>query len=273
MARTANVLFMILVMFVPVISPGVGSAADVLTKNYLMDNEWGPDIGDLGLYFKFAPDNTFKTDSNYEGGDFYIGTYQVTGNKLALKISKAGGESRDLIGKTLAYTLVYDNDAIYFTTYLDLANSSNYQDRTIKKLWNHNAIVKNGQKRIFQKMRTKTINNLATIKDTTSYYEFPREGSKRFMFSIFDDKHDKVSEWSYTVPAEVLRQPYLNGQIRLILRTAERDNNNLYWYCIDLPIGNGGYDGLKLEGSGKEWNKSSLGWIKQTDIVKITPRK
>ncbi len=87
MARTTNFLFLILAMFVSVISSKVGSAADVLTKNYLMNNVWGPDIGELGLYFKFTPDNTFKTDSNYEGGDFYSGTYQITGNKLTLKIS------------------------------------------------------------------------------------------------------------------------------------------------------------------------------------------
>ncbi len=117
------------------------------------------------------------------------------------------------------------------------------------------------------------MNDLVAIKDMTSYYEFPHGDSKRFMFSIFDDKHDKLSDWSYTVPAEILRQPYLDGRVRLILRTAEKDNKNRYWYCIDLPIGNGGYDRLKLEGSRTEWNKRSIGWIKQTDIVKIRPRK
>lgn len=273
MANFITALFIVVVMFLPGTSPAFGGAINVLTKEYLLNNEWGPDLADLGLYFKFAPDNTFKTGSNYEGGDYYIGTYEITDNKLILKISKAGDSGRDLIGTTLAYTLTYDKAATYFDTFLDLENSTNYQDRTIKKLWNHKSVVKNGQKRIFQKIKVVTINDLAEIKETTVYHQFPREDSNRFMFSIFDDKNLKESDWSLTIPADYLHQPFLNGKIRLIFRTLEKDNKNRYWYCIDLPVGNGGYDRLKLEGSDKEWNKRSIGWIKQTDVVKINPRE
>ncbi len=271
MDKLASALLIVIVMLTPVLSPVYGRTADALTKEYLINNEWGPDIGELGLFFKFSGD-TFKTDSNFEGGAFYSGTYEIVGDKLSLKILKAG-EGRELIGKTLIYDLMYDYDAIYFTQYLVLENGENYKDSELKKLWNHSTIVKNGQNRIFHNVKTITTNDLVAIKDTTSYYEFPRKDSKRFIFSIFDDKHDKLSDWSYTVPAEILRQPYLAGQIRLILRTAEKDGKNRYWYCIDLPIGNGGYDRLKLEGSDKEWNKRSVGWIKETDIVKKRPRK
>lgn len=249
-----------------------GAAEDVLSKEYLINSEWGPDIGELGLTFKFAIDGTFKTDANFEGGAYYSGAYKIVDKKLTLKIIKAG-EGRELIGKTLIYNLAYDNEAIYFTQYLALESGENYKDSDLKKLWNHSIVVKNGQRRIFQNIKVITINDLAAIKDSTSYHEFPRENSKRFMFSIFDDKHDRVSDWSYTVPAEILRQPYLDGRIRLILRTAEKDRKSRYWYCIDLPIGIGGYDRLKLEGSDKEWNKRSIGWIKETDIVKMRPRK
>lgn len=272
MARIAIVLFIALSILLTTTFPTYGKSTDVLTKEYLTHNEWGPDIGDLGLYFKFSPDDTFKTDANFEGGAYYSGSYEITGKKLVLKIIKAG-EGRELIGKTLIYNLAHDNNAIYFTEHLALEHGENYKDSDLRELWNHGTVVKNGGKRVYQNIKAITTNDLATIKDATYYFEFPRDDSKRFMFSIFDDKHDKLTDWSYTVPVEILRQPYIDGQIRLILRTAEKDYKNIYWYCIDLPIGIGGYDRLKLDGSDKEWNKRSIGWIKQTNIVKTRPRK
>ncbi len=272
MARIRTVLFIAIVMFMPVISPAYGGVdTDVLTREYLINNEWGPNVGELGLFFKFSGD-TFKTGANFEGGAYYSGTYEIVDKKLVLKITQAG-EGRALIGKSLIYKLAYDSDAIYFTKYLALENGEKYKDSDLRKLWNHNTIVKNGQSRIFQNIKSVTINDLAAIKDSTSYYQFPREDSKRFMFSIFDDNTMKRGDWSYTVPLEILHQPYLNGKIRLILRTVEKDKKSRYWYCIDLPIGNGGYDHLKLEGSNKDWNKASIGWIKETDVQKITTRK
>ena len=105
------------------ISPACGDDADALTKEYLRNNEWGPNIGELGLSFKFAIDNTFKTEANFEGGAYYSGAYEITDKKLVLKIIKAG-EGRELIGKELIYKLVHDYDATYFTKYLELENSN-----------------------------------------------------------------------------------------------------------------------------------------------------
>lgn len=271
MARLTIALFTIIVMLMPVVSPA-NTATDVLTKESLVNNEWGPNIGELGLYFHFTTDNTFRTDANFEGGAGYSGTYEIADRKLVLNIIKAG-EGKELIGKELIYQLASDNNAIYFTKYLALENGENYKGRMLWKLWNHKAIVKNGQKRTFQGEKVVTINDLATIKENTTYYQFPQKTSKRFMFSILDDNSMKSSDWSYTVPSEILKRPYLDGKIKLLLRTTEKDQKNGFWYCIVLPVGTGGYDGLRIEKSDKFWNGANIGWIKETDIMKINSRK
>ncbi len=76
-----------------------------MTKDYLINNEWGPNFGKLELYFKFAKDNTFKTETNFEGGAGYSGTYKIANQKLVLKIISAG-EGREFIGKELIYALL-----------------------------------------------------------------------------------------------------------------------------------------------------------------------
>lgn len=245
----------------------VGDNADVLTKKYLRNNKWGPNIGELGLYFEFAADNTFKTDANFEGGAYYSGKYEINNKRLVLKIIKAG-EGQELIGKELSYKVVSDNNAIYFTTYLELENSENYKDVAIKKIWNHSAIVKNGEKRNYQNSKVETISDIAILNENTNYYQFPSASSKRFMFSIHDSKADKLAELSYIVPPQAFW--FSDKKAQLILRTVEKDSSNIRWYYIDLPVDNGGYDIVKIEGSADYWNGSSLGWIKETDIIKIT---
>lgn len=96
--------------------------ADVSSQNYLIRNEWGPEIGHLGLYFEFASDNTFKTDANFEGGSYYSGTYEFKDDKVKLKIVNAG-EWPELKGRELTYRLKQDNNSIFFTEYLEIENS------------------------------------------------------------------------------------------------------------------------------------------------------
>jgi len=241
-------------------------SADNATQNYLTLNEWGPDMGHLGLYFEFAPNNTFKTDANFEGGAYYSGTYEFKDDKLKLKIVNPG-EWPELKGKELTYRLKQDNAGIFFTEALELENADFYKDIDLKKLLNQRKIVANDQKRIYQNTPVLTINKSATINDGTNYYQEPNENSKRIMFSIFDDSKDKPGDWSYVVPTEVLQAA--SGGVQLIARTIEKDDKNRYWYCILLPVGSGRYDMIKIEGSDKSWPGLDVGWIKDTDVKKI----
>lgn len=271
MVRVTNLLLIVIANFLPVMSPAYAGNADLLGKEILINNEWGPNFGELGLYFKFAKDNTFKTETNFEGGAGYSGTYKIAGQKLVLKIITAG-EGKEFIGKELIYRLFSDDAAIFFTKFLELENGEKYWDVDIRKLWNQRELVNNDQRLVFQNIKAVTINDFATIKESTSYYQFPKEDSKRFMFSVYDDKTMKSSDLSYVIPAQRLHEPYLDGLIQLILRTTEKDDKNRYWYCIVLPVSNGSYDHLRLEGSDKGWDGKSIGWIKETDIVKIKSR-
>lgn len=137
-----------------------------------------------------------------------------------------------------------------------------FKDIDLKKLWNQRKIVANNQKRIYQSIAAQTMNNTAEIKDDANYYQGPSEDSRRFMFSIWDDINDKMGDWTHSVPSRT-------GRVQLILRTLRKDSKNLYWYFITLPVGNGRYDSIKLEGSSKNWYGPSVGWIKETDVLKI----
>ncbi len=236
---------------------------DVSSQNYLTRSEWGPEIGHLGLYFVFAPNNTFKTDANFEGGAYYSGTYEFKDNKLKLKIGNPG-EWPELKDKELTYRLKQSDTSIFFTECLELENGDSVKDINLKKMWSQSKIVAKDQKRSYQNVAVQTINNFAGIKDDTNYYQSPSENSKRFMFSIHDDKNDKLGNWTLVVPVEVHQ-----GRIQLILRTVQRDDKNRYWYLIILPVGNGRYDLIKTEGSSENWYGPSVGWIKETDIKKI----
>jgi hypothetical protein len=239
---------------------------DVLSKEDLTSNDWGPNVGELGLFFKFALDGSFKTEANFEGDGYYSGTYEINGNRLVLKIIKAD-TNRGLIGKNLAYQLVQDKKAIYFFKYLALETSEKHWDGDIKKLWNQSNIVKNGEHRIYQDINVETLNNIAVIKEKTNYYQFPSTGSKRFMFSAHDDGTDKNSELSHTIPLNILQSKKM--QVQLILKTIKQDSDGHYWYCIYLPVGTGGYDSVILEGSTTPWSGSNFGWIKEIDLIEI----
>lgn len=270
MFRIRNLLFIFAVVFIAINSFAIDGYSEVLSKEYLVNNEWGPDIGDSGLFFTFSMehslDNTFRTAANFEGGAYYSGTYKISDNRLFLKINEAG-ESPELIGKELSYKLVRDTNTIFFTKYLELENRNHYKhiDRWITKLWNHNTIVKNGEKRIYRNRKVETINNLAIVKETTNYYQFPSATSKRVMFSI-QDKNGQNSPWAYRIPPET--DWFKNRQVQLILRTTELDSNKQRWYYIRLPLGCT-YDSVKVEGTSDYWHGSELGWIKEKDIERI----
>lgn len=269
MSKTRSLLFIFTAVFIAINSFAIDCNSEVLTQEYLVNNEWGPDIGDLGLYFKFTMYGTFTTEINCEGGAYYSGTYKISGNRLIVKIMEQG-ENRELIGKELSYKLVHDNNTIYFTKYLKLENSDHYKaiDSCIKKLWNQGSIVKNGEKRIYRNRKVETINNLAIVKETTNYYQFPSAASKRYMFSIHDSMTDTHTPFSYVVPPQA-DWWFKTKQVRLILRTTELDSNKQRWYYIVLPVGNGGYDDVKIEGLSYDENGCSLGWIKETEIERI----
>jgi hypothetical protein len=230
-----------------------------LTNEYLINNEWGPNIGDIGLYFHFKNDNAFETGANFEGGEYYGGSYHIVNNKLILKIDVATEDPASK-GKQVKYSLTRDKNNIFFNEYLKLEGNSFY----IKQIWNQKAFVNNGQKVIFNKIDVETINNLAIIRNETNYYQRPDENSPRFMFSISDDNTYKYSDWLLTVPSDILAY-----KVQLILKTTKKDNKGRYWYCIVLPVGTGGYDRVRLETSTDEWAESNIGWIKETDVKQI----
>ena len=266
MNRIIYTAFIIAVIMLNAISCTKDKSADNSTQSYLTRNEWGPDIGHLGLYFEFSPNNTFKTASNFEGGAYYSGTYEFKDDKLKMKIIDPG-EWPELKGKELTYRLKQDNAGIFFEEALELENADSYKDIDLKKLWNQRKIVANDQKRVYQNIPVQTINKSATINDGANFYQEPNENSKRIMFSIHDDRKGKLSEWSYVVPAEVLQAA--SGGVQLIARTIEKNDKNRYWFCILLPVGSGRYDMIKIEGSDKPWAGPDVGWIKDTDIKKI----
>lgn len=255
--RFYGTIFLMLLM--PLVSCEYEDKQEKLTKEYLINNEWGPNIGELGLFFYFSKDNTFRTGTNFEGGEGYAGTYEIINNKLILKINIAT-EDPSSKGKQVKYSLTRDKNNIFFNEYLKLEGNSFY----IKQIWNQKSLVKNGQRLIYNNTDVETINNLALIEAETHYYRNPAYNSPRFMFSIWDDKLDKLSDWLFTVPSDILTY-----KIQLILKTTKKDSKSRYWYCIVLPIGIGGYDRVRLETSTDEWDGSNIGWIKETDIKQI----
>ncbi len=255
------------IFFFFLLSPIISDGADQeLSKEYLVNNEWGPNIGELGVFFKFKKNKTYQTEINFEGGEFYQGTYDVVNQKLLLKINETIEEPK-LKGQTFTYTLKRDDNEIFFNEYLNLEGNGIY----IKKIWNQKSIVKNGKKLKYQNTDVETINNAAIIKDSTHYYQRPNDKSPRFMFSIWDGKLDKTSDWLFAIPSEILAS--INREVHLILKTTKKDNKGRYWFCIVLPVGTGGYDRVRLEGSANEWDGSNIGWIKGTDIKEIKPKK
>jgi hypothetical protein len=259
--RCISAIFLFFLL-TPIISAG---ADQKLSKEYLLNNEWGPNIGELGVFFKFKNNKTYKTEINFEGGEFYQGTYDVVNGKLALKLNESTEEPK-LKGQTFSYTLMRDDNEIFFNEYLKLEGNVIYID----KIWNQKAIVKNGKKMKYQSTDVETINNLARIKDSSHYYQKPNEKSPRFMFSIWNDKTDKISAWSLAIPSDVLAS--VKREVQLILRTTKKDNKGRYWYCIVLPVGTGGYDRVRLENTSAEWTGSNIAWIKETEIKQIIQR-
>lgn len=248
----------LLFLIVPLVSYGAGNKKEKLTKEYLVSNEWGPNIGELGLYFKFKKDNSFRTGANFEGGEYYAGTYRIENNKLLLKINIATEDPASK-GRQVKYSLNSGENNIFFNKYLKLEGNSFY----IKQIWNQKSFVKNGQRLIFNNIDVETINNQAIIKDKTTFYQYPNDNSQRFMFSIYDDNTNKYSDWLLTVPADILP-----CKVQLISKTTKKDSKGSYWYCIVLPEG----AAVRLETSTAEWSESNIGWIKETDIKQILKR-
>jgi len=194
-----------------------GLGAQELKKDYLVNNNWGPEYK-IGITIEFKKDNSFEAFEDY-GMDFreVKGIYEIKNKKLALyddagKVFLSGGE------------LVYDENNVKYKYYL-LFNED-------KIVYNLNTKTKPGSEVYIDGYMSVTIDSKeAKLTYNMKFREKPDLNGKIINYYRINPESDDLME-------EELKFVPKDTTIYVIARTKDKykvDKWNNYWYYVEVP--------------------------------------
>lgn len=74
---TKKYFAVVLIIFIYCFSCYADNTEHEKLQNKIQSSKWGPQYGDIGMFLTFNEDYTIKTNINYEGRDFFLGTYKI----------------------------------------------------------------------------------------------------------------------------------------------------------------------------------------------------
>lgn len=232
----------------------------IITKEMLVQNEWGAENGGMGKWIEFLEDGTFNT-INKEPTEYYkySGDFRIEDNVLILDINYFNDEPIDEtefkgVTRTRIFTLEDTVLSLYLTHFLEEYKS------LYRKYWNQGSTIPKGSTRIlegqiFDPVLIPVSKTLRPSNDADIYTQpNANSGIMAFLGSCAPDCEDRLV---YTAKDVVFK---------VIARTNFREKVNGvedYWYYVDLESGWGTslyVDGKDLEHGGQ------FGWIHGSEI-------
>lgn len=228
----------------------------ILTKEYLVSSEWGPEAGPYGMHIKFNADGTFNEQFAGETGDLPVsGSFQIKNNSVTLKVEKYAGKTFEEAQKTHGSNAVYISDR---TLTLEKSDSSLYfidylaNDGRIA-YWNRSSKVPEDKERQYESYILITVQKNLKPKINAALKFRPYTTSANYSFNDCDPTCETGSAHKLS---EIYKGILARTQFKGTLNGAED-----YWYLaqVDVPW----YSVAKLN---KEIATVSLAWIHGSEL-------
>lgn len=212
--------------------------ASALTKELLVSGDWGPEET-LGAYIEFHEDGTYIDSFAGEGDGPQEGTYEITGDEVALTRNEGGSWS---------LTLGEADDTLHYTRYLAIKDNPSY--------WDRSAPVPAGSERTVDTYPVIIVDSDAQLKPEATPKSKPSADAPVYEFRFCGGGCEEGDVESFA-----------GSFTRVLARTETKEEVNGvedYWYLVGVELN--WYSGALIDGEPVDSFKISYAWMHGSEL-------